>query len=121
MKDPQSAESKQKIKFQNSPIFYFSSYCYFSVIFVMSSPQFSMHFCDNSKNKNRTILLGFWVFLIFFIGFFVCSWHRSTDSDRLVDFDWLLCVFDWFPPTAATKSVLNCFICVQLAPQWPQR
>ena len=44
MKDVASAESQEKIKFLDYADFYFSSYGHFLVIFVTSSPQFSMNF-----------------------------------------------------------------------------
>ena len=60
MKDAECAESK-KNKFSD---FYFYSY----IIFVLKSPQFSLNFHDNSKNKNRKIDFSF------------VSAHRATST-----------------------------------------
>ena len=51
MKDPESAELKEKSNFRFFPIFILRV----MVIFVTSSHQFSMNFRDNLKNKNRKI------------------------------------------------------------------
>ena len=50
MKDPESAESKEKSNFRFSD-FYFWSYGYF----CSKNCRFSMNFHDNLKNKNRKI------------------------------------------------------------------
>ena len=80
MKDAECAESSEK------SIFRFLSFRVM-VIFVLKSPQFSMNFHDNSKNKNRKIdfSLDSAHYVSFIIkgeklrggGLHILSWERS--------------------------------------------
>ena len=55
MKDAEWAESKEKSYFR----FLFFKLWSFLVIIVLKSPQISMNFLDNSKNKNRNVNFSF--------------------------------------------------------------
>ena len=51
MEDAECAESKEKSNFRFFRFLFFRV----MVIFVLKTPQFSIHFHDNSKNKNQKI------------------------------------------------------------------